>query len=83
MTTRLRCSFCNKSEDEVEKLVAGPNVYICDACVKIATDIMEHSGPAAPRERASYGVLRRVWSRIFSGWSKRSPLPLPCSAPSL
>ncbi|PYQ62716.1 MAG: hypothetical protein DMF58_00990, partial [Acidobacteria bacterium] len=37
MTTRLRCSFCNKSEDEVEKLIAGPNVYICDACVKIAT----------------------------------------------
>ena len=30
---RLRCSFCRKSETGVTKLVAGPNVYICDACV--------------------------------------------------
>ena len=80
---RLRCSFCNKGQDEVEKLVAGPKVYICDACVKIATDIMEHSGHAAHRERASHGVLRRLWSRIFTGSNKRSPLPPPCSAPSL
>ncbi|MFI5142724.1 MAG: ClpX C4-type zinc finger protein, partial [Thermoanaerobaculales bacterium] len=29
----LRCSFCNKSQREVRKLIAGPNVYICDECV--------------------------------------------------
>ena len=27
----LRCSFCNKTQDQVRKLIAGPNAYICDA----------------------------------------------------
>jgi len=47
--SKLRCSFCRKSEDDVKKLVAGPNVYICDACVKIASEIMEHDVPPQPR----------------------------------
>ena len=38
---KLRCSFCRKSEDEVEKLVAGPRVYICDECVALADRIMK------------------------------------------
>ncbi len=37
----LRCSFCGKSEKEVAKLVAGPRVYICDACVDEAKKIMD------------------------------------------
>ena len=40
---QLRCSFCRKSQDEVLKLVAGPRVYICDACVAIASRMMEDS----------------------------------------
>jgi hypothetical protein len=79
MAKILRCSFCNKSEDEVAKLVAGPKVYICDACVQIAMEIMEHGGPGARRQ----GLMRRLWNRIFSGSSRRSPLPPPCTAPSL
>ena len=32
---RLRCSFCGKTQDQVRKLIAGPNgVYICDECVE-------------------------------------------------
>ena len=27
-----RCSFCNKTQDQVRKLIAGPNAYICDEC---------------------------------------------------
>ena len=39
---RVRCSFCNKSEEQVRKLIAGPNgVYICDECIDICKDIME------------------------------------------
>ena len=38
---RLRCSFCGKSAAEVSKLVAGPRVYICDACVAVASRLME------------------------------------------
>ena len=37
----LSCSFCGKKETEVLKLIAGPKVYICDACVAFATRIME------------------------------------------
>ncbi|MDH3785972.1 MAG: hypothetical protein OEV00_11675, partial [Acidobacteriota bacterium] len=31
----LKCSFCNKSQRDVRKLIAGPTVYICDECVDI------------------------------------------------
>ena len=40
---RLRCSFCYRTEDQVAKLVAGPRVYICDACARKALEIMEQS----------------------------------------
>ena len=36
------CSFCNKSQRDVKKLIAGPNVYICDECVEICNDILAH-----------------------------------------
>lgn len=35
------CSFCGRAEDEVEKLVSGPNVYICDNCIRLCTSILE------------------------------------------
>ncbi len=35
-----RCSFCGRSEDEVKKLIAGPNVYICDECVEVCEGIL-------------------------------------------
>jgi ATP-dependent Clp protease ATP-binding subunit ClpX len=39
---RLRCSFCNKPQDQVRKLIAGPNeVYICDECIELCTEIIE------------------------------------------
>lgn len=38
----IRCSFCNKSQNQVKKLIAGPaGVYICDECVEICEDILE------------------------------------------
>ncbi len=36
----LYCSFCGKSQHEVRKLIAGPNVYICDECVELCNDII-------------------------------------------
>jgi len=36
----LKCSFCNKSQRDVRKLIAGPTVYICDECVDICLDII-------------------------------------------
>ena len=37
----LRCSFCNKTQDQVRKLIAGPGAYICDECVGICSDIID------------------------------------------
>ena len=39
---RLRCSFCNKTQNQVKKLIAGPNgAYICDECVGICSEILD------------------------------------------
>lgn len=38
---QLRCSFCNKTQDQVRKLIAGPNVYICDECIEICAEIID------------------------------------------
>ena len=37
----VRCSFCNKSQEQVRKIIAGPDVYICDECVDICAEILE------------------------------------------
>ncbi|MGE0172421.1 MAG: ATP-dependent Clp protease ATP-binding subunit ClpX [Oligoflexales bacterium] len=36
----LHCSFCGKGQKEVKKLIAGPNVYICDECIQLCNDII-------------------------------------------
>lgn len=36
----LSCSFCNKTQREVKKLIAGPGVYICDECIELCNDII-------------------------------------------
>ncbi|MEM8629392.1 MAG: ATP-dependent Clp protease ATP-binding subunit ClpX [Chlamydiota bacterium] len=42
MTT---CSFCGRSEDAVEKLISGPNAYICDKCIDLCVDIIKKKTP--------------------------------------
>ncbi|MBQ2752558.1 MAG: ATP-dependent Clp protease ATP-binding subunit ClpX [Firmicutes bacterium] len=37
---QLKCSFCGKSQEMVRKIIAGPNVYICDQCVELCADIV-------------------------------------------
>ncbi len=39
--SRLTCSFCGKSQDQVKKLIAGPEVYICDECVELCNEILD------------------------------------------
>ena len=38
---QLKCSFCGKVQDQVQKLVAGPGVYICDECIELCNEIIE------------------------------------------
>lgn len=39
--TKLHCSFCGKSQDQVDKIIAGPDVYICNECVALCSRIIE------------------------------------------
>ncbi len=39
--SRLKCSFCGKTQDQVKKLIAGPEVFICDECVELCNEILD------------------------------------------
>lgn len=38
---KIRCSFCGKSEDQVQRLISGPNVYICNECIDLCSDLLD------------------------------------------
>ena len=63
-----RCSFCNKGQEEVRRLIAGPNqVYICDECVQLCREIIEEEEPAAPRTEPSFAGIptpRELYDRL-------------------
>ena len=54
----LRCSFCGKSQEEVEKIVAGPSVYICDECIELCNDIIEEEREKEKPEEAPTTLLK-------------------------
>ena len=41
-TKNIRCSFCGKTQDSVEKIIAGPGVYICNECIQVCANILEN-----------------------------------------
>ena len=40
----MKCSFCGKSQEQVKKLIAGPEVFICDECIDLCNEMMEEAG---------------------------------------
>jgi ATP-dependent Clp protease ATP-binding subunit ClpX len=65
-----RCSFCNKGQEEVRRLIAGPNqVYICDECVQLCREIIEEEEPTSPRVEPSFAgtpTPRELYERLNS-----------------
>ncbi len=58
----MHCSFCGKSQHEVEKLIAGPAVFICNECVGMCDDVIANrpipdKGYTKPLERSSDQLL--------------------------
>ena len=49
-TKTLHCSFCNKTQQEVRKLIAGPSVFVCDECIDLCNDIIREEAQASARE---------------------------------
>ena len=47
----LHCSFCGKSQDAVNKLIAGPGIYICNECVDICKEIIGGAGEHKHEEK--------------------------------
>ena len=64
---RVRCSFCNKTQGQVKKLIAGPaGVYICDECVDICADIIEEEYEEEPEtEEMEINLLKPVEIKHF------------------
>ncbi|NLZ81899.1 MAG: ATP-dependent Clp protease ATP-binding subunit ClpX [Clostridiales bacterium] len=56
---KLRCSFCNKTQDQVRKLIAGPNdAYICDECVDICAEIIEEEFDDYAAEKVEINLIK-------------------------
>src|SRR5579862_3832114 len=58
--TQVRCSFCGKPSSEVEKVIAGPGVYICNECVGLCGEILraEQGKPSVPQAQ------RPAWENL-------------------
>jgi len=58
-TGLIRCSFCNKSETQVHRMLSGPNgVYICDECIELCAAIMDEEKEEAVVEELDINLLR-------------------------
>jgi hypothetical protein len=58
----LTCSFCNKNQSEVAKLVAGPGVYICNECINLCNQIIAQE--ADPKKTGTSKATRSSKSRV-------------------
>ncbi len=61
----LACSFCGKDAAQVSKLVAGPKVYICDACVAEASRIMN-----TPGGDVQHVALQSFWANLAERFAR-------------
>ncbi|HCR40770.1 MAG TPA: ATP-dependent Clp protease ATP-binding subunit ClpX [Lachnospiraceae bacterium] len=62
---QLRCSFCNKTQDQVRKLIAGPGVYICDECIEICSEIIEEEFDGEPVIDTDINLLKPTEIKSF------------------
>jgi ATP-dependent Clp protease ATP-binding subunit ClpX len=71
----MACSFCRRDAAEVGKLVAGPRVFICDACVAVASRLMQQS-PETPQQLpdGDAGSVWQRWRRLWRGKRRATTL---------
>ena len=65
-TKRIACSFCGKSQMEVKRLIQGPDIYICDVCVRLCADIIVEDNDTSedPTTRPELPVPRKIKSTL-------------------
>jgi ATP-dependent Clp protease ATP-binding subunit ClpX len=54
---KIQCSFCGRSAEQVQSIIAGPNVYICDICVSSSVDIIRTNLASAPSRKGPKPLL--------------------------
>ncbi|SEC24956.1 ClpX C4-type zinc finger [Rhizobiales bacterium GAS191] len=82
MKSKLACSFCGLPDSEVKRLIAGPKVFICDACIGACNEILARHPPkdGASAERTRPSQQRR-WPR-FLPWGKADRIRIsPAAVP--
>ena len=67
-----RCSFCGKTQDKVRRLVAGPNVFICNECILLCQEIIADELPmmqdgAGPQELPTPAEMKEVLDQYVIG----------------
>jgi ATP-dependent Clp protease ATP-binding subunit ClpX len=75
MKRNLTCSFCNRTDQQVQRLIAGPKVFICDQCVAACNTILaEHPPGDATVTSATVQVKgpRSWWQHLVEWWSLRA-----------
>lgn len=76
------CSFCGKTQRQVGKLIAGPNVYICDGCIGLCNDIIEEdlgkdpAGDAREAVLLPYGEAARLYELLHNAFMNNNALNL-------
>jgi len=56
----LKCSFCGKTQEQVKRLIAGPNVYICDECIELCNEILEEELSIFKKEDSDDWILESL-----------------------
>jgi len=70
---KLGCSFCGKDQEQAQRLIAGPGVFICDQCVSLCNEILANDPPASAASpcggTAAHGRMRPAsapwWRRLL------------------
>lgn len=70
-TPQFRCSFCGKSQDQVRKLIAGPEVYICDECIGLCNEIileeLDDDGPLVMQNALKPKEIAKILGQYVIG----------------
>ncbi len=74
---RLACSFCGKRQDQVQRLIAGPGVYICAECVGLCNEILVDNAHISPRPECMPGTAPHAphQSEALPWWRRGGWLP--------
>lgn len=51
----MRCAFCGKTQDEVDRMLIGPNIYICNECVELCYDLLREDGVVPAHDNHNHG----------------------------